>query len=66
MDNFVKLIQFDASDRHKYDLCPVAESGILPDLIQLSGITDDIDISNKGKNAMQSEKRKYFVFQICC
>lgn len=64
MDDFIKYIKFDAADRQKYDLCPVARSGILPDLIQLSQITDNIDIRNKDKNAIEGEKRKYFVFHV--
>ena len=64
MDNLIKYIKFDCKDQYHYDLCPVATSGIFNDLIEISQITDDIDIRNQQDYAIKAERRKYFVFHV--
>ena len=63
MDNFVKYIQFDTSNKNSYDLFPIANLPIFQDLIEISQIRNkNIDINNTSNHDI--ERRKYFVFAV--
>lgn len=63
MDDFVKYIQFDTSNKHSYDLFPIANLPIFQDLIEISQIRNkNIDINNTSNHDI--ERRKYFVFAV--
>lgn len=63
MDDFIKYINFDTTDKTSYDLFPIAELPIFQDLIELSQIKNkNIDITNTSYHDI--ERKKYFVFAV--